>query len=186
IDWAAAQRRLEDVVGALIERRADPAAALARAVRSGQVEMAELTWAALGGQPHVIHERAGALGLDVALTASAIPLALLPALVPIRVGLEPLLAAGHWKEGYCPVCGGYPKLGEFRGLEQIRFLRCGLCAAEWQFPRLRCPACGNHDHRQLGYLHVDGEQNEYRAATCEECRQSVQTVSTLTPLSPLP
>jgi FdhE protein len=185
IDWAAAQLRLEDVVGALSERQADAAAALARVVRSGQLEIAELTGAALAGHPHIIHERAGALGLDVTLTASVIGLALFPVLVPIRVGLEPLLAAGHWKEGYCPVCGGYPKLAEFRGLEQIRFLRCGLCAAQWQFPRLRCPACGNHDHRQLGYLHVDGEQNKCRAATCEECRQYVKVVSTLTPLSPL-
>jgi FdhE protein len=121
----------------------------------------------------------------VTLTASVIPLALFPVLVPIRVGLEPLVAAGHWKEGYCPVCGGYPKLGEFRGLEQIRFLRCGLCAAEWQFPRLRCPACGNQDHRQLGYLHVDGEQNKCRAAICEECRQYVKMVSTLAALPPM-
>src|SRR5262249_7623726 len=137
------------------ERQADVAAALADAVRSGQLQIAELTAAVLAGQLNVIHERAGALGLDVTLTASAISLALFPVVVPIRVGLEPLLAADHWKEGYCPVCGGYPKLGEFRGLEQIRFLRCGLCAAEWQFPRLRCPACGNHDHRKLGYLYID-------------------------------
>jgi FdhE protein len=185
IDWPAAQRRWQDVVGALIERQADAAPALARAVRSGQLEIAELTEAALAGQPHIIHERAGALGLDVTLTASVIPLALFPILVPIRAGLEPLLAAGHWTGGYCPVCGGYPKLGEFRGLEQIRFLRCGLCAAEWPFPRLRCPACGNDDHRQIGYLHVDGEQNKCRAATCEECRQYVKMVSTLTPLAPM-
>jgi FdhE protein len=185
IDWPAAQRGLQDVIGALIERRADAAPALAHAVRSGLLEIGELTAGVLAGQPHIIHERAGALGLDVTLAASVIPLALFPVLVPLRVGLEPLLAAGHWQEGYCPVCGGFPKLGEFRGLEQIRFLRCGLCAAEWPFPRLRCPACGNQDHRQLGYLHVDGEQNKCRAATCEECRQYVKMVSTLTPLPPL-
>jgi FdhE protein len=185
IDWAAVQHRLQDIIGALVDWQADATFALACAVRSGQLDIAELARAVLAGQPQIIHERAGALGLDVTLTASLIPFALFPVLVPIRVGLEPLLAAGHWKEGYCPVCGSYPKLGEFRGLEQIRFLRCGLCAAEWQFPRLRCPACGNHDHRQLGYLHVDGEQNKCRAATCEECRQYVKMVSTLTPLSPI-
>jgi FdhE protein len=185
IDWAAAQRRLQDVFGALSERQADAAAALARAVRSGQLAIAELAAAVLAGQPHLIHERAGALGLDVSLIVSVIPLVLFPVFVQLRVGLEPLLAAGHWEEGYCPVCGGYPKLGEFRGLEQLRFLRCGLCAAEWPGSRLRCPACGNHDHRRLGYLHVDGEQNKCRAATCEECRQYVKMVSTLTPLAPL-
>jgi FdhE protein len=185
IDWPTAQRRFQDVAGALIESQAEAAPAVANAVRSEQLEIAELTAALLAGQPHMIHQRVGALGLDVTFTASVIPLALFPVLVPIRVGLEPLLAADHWQEGYCPVCGGYPKLGEFRGLEQLRFLRCGLCAAEWQFPRLRCPACGNHDHRQLGYLHVDGEQNKCRAATCEACRQYVKMVSTLAPLPPL-
>ena len=119
------------------------------------------------------------------LTASVLSLTLFPVLAAIRAGLEPLLSAASWEEGYCPVCGCFPKLGEFRGLEQIRFLRCGLCAAEWQFPRLRCPGCGNRDHRQLGYLHVDGEEGKCRAATCEECRQYLKMVSTLTPLSPL-
>jgi FdhE protein len=185
IDWQAAQRSIQEVVGALMERRTDAAPALAQAVRSGHLEIRELTAAVLAGQPHIIHERAGALGLDVSLVVSVIPLALFPLLAPLGVGLQSLLAAGHWQEGYCPVCGGFPKLGEFRGLEQIRILRCGLCAAEWQFPRLRCPACSNQDHRQLGYLHVDGEQNKWRAATCEECRQYVKMVSTLTPLRPL-
>jgi FdhE protein len=83
------------------------------------------------------------------------------------------------------VCGSFPKLGEFRGLEQTRLLRCGLCAAEWAFARLRCPGCDNRDHRQLGYLSVEGEEGKWRAATCEACRQYVKMVSTLSPLPPL-
>jgi FdhE protein len=185
IDWPAVERRLQDVVGALMQRRADAAPALAQAVRSGQLDIAELTSAVLAGHPEGVHELADSLGLDVALTASVLALTLFPVLVPIRAGLEPLLSAGSWTEGYCPVCGSYPKLGEFRGLEQTRFLRCGLCAAEWQFPRLRCPCCGNRDHRQLGYLHVEGEEGKCRAGTCEQCRQYVKMVSTLSPLSPL-
>jgi len=185
IDWPAVKRRLQDVVGALAQRRADAAPALAKAIRSGQLDIAELTAAVLAGQPHGIHERADALGLDVPLTASVLSLVLFPVLVPIRAGLEPLFSADSWKEGYCPVCGSFPKLGEFRGLEQTRFLRCGLCAAQWQFPRLQCPCCGNRDHRQLGYLHVEGEEGKCRAGTCQECRQYIKMVSTLTPLSPL-
>jgi FdhE protein len=96
-----------------------------------------------------------------------------------------LLSANLWEEGYCPLCGSFPKLGEFRGLEQTRFLRCGLCAAEWTFPRLRCPGCGNRDHRQLGYLSVEGEESKWRAATCEACRQYIKMIATLTSLSPL-
>ena len=96
-----------------------------------------------------------------------------------------MLPAGSWTSGYCPVCGSFPRLGEFRGLEQIRFLRCSLCAAGWQFPRLCCPFCGNRDHHRLGYLHVEGEESKCRASTCEECRQYVKMVATLAPVAPV-
>ena len=33
-----------------------------------------------------------------------------------------------WPHGYCPTCGSWPLLAESRGLEQLRLLRCGLCA----------------------------------------------------------
>jgi FdhE protein len=185
MDVPGLKRRLQAMAAALGQRRADAAPALTLRIRSGELDLAELSAAILAGHPHAVHERAEALGLDVALTASILSLALFPCLVAVREAVEPLLAAGTWEEGYCPVCGSYPKLGEFRGLEQIRFLRCGLCAAEWQFPRLRCPGCGNRDHRQLGYLHVAGEEGKCRAATCEECRLYIKMVSTLVPLAPL-
>jgi FdhE protein len=41
------------------------------------------------------------------------------------------------------------------------------------------------EHEMLGYLHVDGEEAKYRAATCDACRGYVKTVSTLTELQPL-
>jgi FdhE protein len=74
-------------------------------------------------------------------------------------------------------------LGEFRGLEQDRWLRCGLCAAGWEFPRLACPFCDNRDHHRLGHLHVEGEEARRRASTCEECRGYVKAVATLGALS---
>jgi FdhE protein len=184
IDFPAVKGRLQNLAAALEPHRPDDALALRKAIRSGELDVAELTSAVLAGQPQHLHERADALGLDTALTASLLALALFPDLVALRGGLEPLLAAGPWEQGYCPVCGSFPKLGEYRGLEQVRFLRCGLCAAQWQFPRLRCPGCGNGDHRQLSYLHVAGEEGKCRAATCEACRQYVKMVSTLGPLSP--
>ena len=93
------------------------------------------------------------------LTASLFALALSSVLVPISAALESRWRTPTWMHGYCPVCGCWPKLGEFRGLEQTRWLRCGLCAAEWEVPRVRCFFCGTRDHRQLGYLHLDGEDN---------------------------
>jgi FdhE protein len=184
IDWKAFRRRWQRVVERLGPHRTDATPALADAVRSGRLDGAELTAAVLAGQPRQVHERAEALGLDVPLTASVLGLTLFPVLSAIRAELEPLLGTGSWAHGYCPVCGSYPTLGEFRGLEQTRVLRCGLCAAGWPFARLCCPGCGNRDHRQLGYLHIEGEEGKCRAATCEVCRQYVKMVSTLTALSP--
>jgi len=185
IDWPALHQRFQDVVAALAPRRADAVPALANAIESGQLDMAAVTSFVLEGQPQRIHELAESLNLDVPLTSSILSLVLFPTFVTISAGLESMLPASAWTRGYCPVCGSFPKLGEFRGLEQTRFLRCNLCAAGWQFPRLSCPCCGNQDHRQLGYLHVEGEEGKCRANTCEECRQYVKMVSTLWPLSPL-
>jgi FdhE protein len=180
----AVQARLMHLA-ALARFQPDAVPTFQKALRSGALNVADLIAAVLDGQPRRIHERAGSLGLDVPMTTTLLALALFPDLVSVCAGLEPWFAASPWQHGYCPACGSFPKLGEYRGLEQLRFLRCGLCAAEWQFPRLQCPGCGNRDHRRLGYLHVEGEENKCRAATCEECRVYIKMVSTLARLAPV-
>jgi formate dehydrogenase maturation protein FdhE len=45
--------------------------------------------------------------------------------------------------------------------------------------------CGNRDHHTLGYLHVEGEETSYRAATCEVCHGYVKMLATLSALPPL-
>jgi FdhE protein len=139
----------------------------------------------LAGQPEAVHARAEALKVDAALTATILRLAFFPVLAKIAQAWHGGDSRGtpSWDYGYCPTCGSWPLLGEFRGLEQIRFLRCGLCASGWQFARLRCPFCDNRDHRQLGYFHVEGEESRYRAATCDACHGYVKMVSTLDALS---
>jgi hypothetical protein len=132
------------------------------------------------GQPEVVHAKAEELHLDPALTATVLRFTALPTLVAEIQAREP----SAWEHGHCPNCHSWPLLGEFRGLEQTRFLRCGWCATGWEFPRLRCPFCGNHDHRTIGFFHVEGEENRYRAATCDECHGYVKMVSTLSALSP--
>jgi FdhE protein len=165
-------------------RRPDAAKALAAALRQQTLGSAALVAEVLAGRPHAVHERAETLGLDVPLTASLFALALSSVLVPISAALESRWRTPTWTNGYCPVCGSWPKLGEFRGLELTRWLRCGLCAVEWEVPRVCCFSCGTRDHKQLGYLHLEGEENRYRAATCQECRQYVKMVSTLFALTP--
>ena len=66
-------------------------------------------------------------------------------LAPLREGIV-------WESGHCPTCGSWPLLGEFRGLDQSRFLRCGLCADSWEVPRLWCPFCDTRDHDLLSLM----------------------------------
>ncbi|MCF8053863.1 MAG: formate dehydrogenase accessory protein FdhE [Deltaproteobacteria bacterium] len=80
-----------------------------------------------------------------------------------------------WHEGFCPVCGSEPKIGEIKGEEGHRHLYCHQCGYEWVFPRIMCPFCGNDDHQSLLYFTVEGNEN-YRVDTCSKCRQYIKIV----------
>jgi FdhE protein len=79
------------------------------------------------------------------------------------------LEGAAWQRGYCPVCGGWPLLGELRGVELAQFLRCAGCGSGWHSQRLLCPYCGNDDFHLLRTLQVEGEQR-FRINVCERCR----------------
>jgi FdhE protein len=177
-DWA-------NVCAAIIyHQESDAAHHAAAAVCSGGLRVEELATAALAGRAEEVHARAADLGLDAGVVATVLRFTLFPYLVALNNALAPVAPGAAWNRGYCPTCGGWPLLGEFRGLEQDRWLRCGPCAAGWEFPRLACPFCDNRDHHRLGHLHVEGEEARRRAATCEECRGYVKMAATLGPLSP--
>jgi len=110
-------------------------------------------------------------------------LTLLPSLEHIATQLTPLRASQPWGRGYCPTCGAWPVLAEQRGLEQWRYLRCGLCASAWEVDRLLCPFCTTRDFHVLGYLQVEGEEPRQRIATCDTCQSYLKLRSTLTPLT---
>jgi FdhE protein len=109
--------------------------------------------------------------------------ALLPFLEQISAALRPRRGELPWGRGYCPCCGAWPVLGEQRGLDQTRVLRCGLCADAWPVERVRCAFCGNRDHTSLGYLQVEEEAQKQRVATCDACGHYLKLRSTLAPLA---
>lgn len=169
-----------DAVCEAVGRQNPGARDLADAIPDRQFLLDEV----LAGRPDSVHEAADAAHVDPSLTATILRLTTYPALAEIAKGLEPLRLQASWEGGFCPVCGSWPLLGEFRGLEQLQFLRCGFCASEWKFPRLRCPFCNNRDHRTLGYFHIEDEEARYRSATCESCKGYLKITSTLAALSP--
>jgi FdhE protein len=174
---------------AAVEQHRDPQAgkALANVIHHNRWDPKEIIAAVLDGSPRTVHERAEELGLDAELAGTAIRLSLFPSLANLQVQLTSLLQGegkpSLWERGYCPICGSWPLLGEFRGLEQIRYLRCGFCAADWKVPHLLCPFCRNRDHRSLGYLNVEKDETKFRINTCDSCRSYVKMLSTLMPLS---
>jgi FdhE protein len=119
------------------------------------------------------------------LAGAVLRFVLFPGLAAIESEATPLQQGVVWERGFCPTCGSPPLLAEFRGLDQSRFLRCGLCAGSWEVPRQWCPACGTRDHQALGFLSREGEENRYRVATCDACRTGIKALSTLSALPPL-
>jgi FdhE protein len=186
IDLSAFRERLLRACDLLSRQQSDGAAlAIATALRQGKLEPAAMIEGVLIGEPERIHALAETLELDPTLTATLLRFALFPVFTALAASLAELRSGMAWEQGYCPTCGYWPLLGEFRGLEQTRFLRCGLCADGWEVTRLWCSFCENRDHEQLGFLQVEGEESAYRVATCDVCRGYVKMVTTLTPLPPL-
>jgi FdhE protein len=163
------------------EARSGSANTIATAIDQGVLDVAALVAAVLDGQAPAIREQAAALEVDGDLLCTLLRFSLFPALEQLAAQLAPLRVLAAWQPGYCPTCGSWPLLSEYRGLDQARFLRCGLCATEWLLDRLLCPFCGCRDHQQLGYLHIEGDQQQ-RAATCRQCRCYNKTLATLVPI----
>jgi FdhE protein len=184
VDLPSFRRRWQGVCEVL-GRHGNPAAApLAEALDGGWLDGDAMAREILSGRPEAVHARAEELGLDAALAATVLRLTLFPWLSHVSAALAPLRDGTPWEHGYCPTCGGWPLLGEFRGLDQTRYLRCGLCAAGWEVPRLLCPFCGTRDHEQLGYFYPEEGQTRFRVTTCEACRGYVKATMTLLPLNP--
>ena len=156
---------------------------LAEAVKHERLDLWTLgnTW--LTGAVQTLPAQLEAQGYAADLVLTLLRLTLLPCLEHVAIQLAPLRAARPWGRGYCPTCGAWPLLAEQRGLEQWRYLRCGLCASAWKVERLFCPFCTTRDFHVLGYLQVEGEEPRQRVVTCSACQSYLKLCSTLTPLS---
>jgi FdhE protein len=158
--------------------------ALKVAVKRGTLDIHALTMDVLAGDPRRITDRAAQLDLDAGLAATLLRWTLLPILEQIAKQVQPLRQQTYWEQGYCPTCGAWPVLAEQRGIEQTRFLRCGLCASEWALDRILCPFCGTRAHTDIAYLSEEGREASRRVMTCARCHGYLKQIATLTPLPP--
>ena len=88
-----------------------------------------------------------------------------------------------WWESYCPLCGAWPVVAEYTGLERKRQLRCGRCGTGWAIPMLRCVFCDETDHEKLGYLTPEGGEQIRKIEVCHTCKGYLKGLATVRPLA---
>jgi FdhE protein len=182
VDVAPARRLLRG----LFERAASagpPATSLDPARLTGDRTLT-LLGAAVAEDGWRIGALALALGADPGALGAVAALGVMPLLHACRRTL-PTSVPEAWAHGYCPVCGGWPTLAEARGVERSRCFCCARCGGDWFAGWLRCPYCGNADHRRSAAL-VDGGAagTRHRVDTCEACQGYVKTLTVLVATEP--
>jgi len=77
----------------------------------------------------------------------------------------------------CPLCGCKPVVGVLRseGDGAKKSLVCMLCAHEWVFRRIYCPACGEEREPQMAYYSAP-EIAHVRADVCDTCHTYLKSV----------
>jgi FdhE protein len=161
--------------------RAAAAAQLRQAVEQNRLDLPAVWGALAAGDIQIVESLARDLKLDNDLLRMVAQNSLKPSLRAWAQGLEPQVDLDEWRRGQCPMCGSPPALSEIQGKEGARHLRCTVCGADWTYPRLQCVFCRNRNHRQLGYLNVEGEGEKYSLQVCEVCRNYIKTIITFEP-----
>ncbi len=77
----------------------------------------------------------------------------------------------------CPFCSGKPIVGVLRpeGDGAKRSLICSMCATEWAYGRIICPACGEETVEKLA-VYTASQFEHVRVEACDTCRRYIKTV----------
>ena len=77
----------------------------------------------------------------------------------------------------CPLCGSKPAVGVLRseGDGAKKSLICMLCAHEWAFRRIYCPACGEEREPQMAYYSAP-EIAHVRVDVCDTCHTYLKSI----------
>jgi formate dehydrogenase maturation protein FdhE len=77
----------------------------------------------------------------------------------------------------CPLCGGKPIVGVLRsqGDGAKKSLICMLCAYEWAFRRVYCPACGEEREPQMAFYSAP-EIAHVRVDVCDTCHTYLKSI----------
>jgi FdhE protein len=147
---------------------------LARKIREGEEDFKEMLLSAFYGEQEEEEER-GEEDETFDLIDLFLEECLRPAFENVVAGYGDVVLKSKWSEGYCPVCGKEPKIGEIKEEEGARFLFCNQCGIEWPFLRIKCPFCGNEEQQTLAYFTVEDDER-YRVDVCNECKRYIKIV----------
>jgi FdhE protein len=77
----------------------------------------------------------------------------------------------------CPLCSAKPQVGVLRqqGDGAKRSLICSLCATEWEYRRIVCPACGEENVDKLP-VYVAEQLSHVRVEACDTCHHYIKTI----------
>jgi len=77
----------------------------------------------------------------------------------------------------CPLCSSRPQVGVLRPLGDggKRSLVCSLCATEWEYRRIVCPACGEENVDKLP-VYTAEELPHVRVEACDTCHHYIKTI----------
>ena len=77
----------------------------------------------------------------------------------------------------CPFCSRKPAVGVLRqeGDGAKRSLICSMCATEWPFGRILCPACGEENVDKLA-IYTAEQFGHVRVEACDTCGCYIKTV----------
>ena len=77
----------------------------------------------------------------------------------------------------CPLCGAKPAVGVLRseGDGAKKSLICMLCAHEWLFRRIYCPACGEEREPQMAFYSAP-EIAHVRVDVCDTCHTYLKSI----------
>jgi FdhE protein len=78
----------------------------------------------------------------------------------------------------CPLCAAPPQVGVLRPLGDggKRSLICSLCATEWDFRRIVCPACGEENVDKLPVYVPENLVDYVRVEACDTCHSYIKTI----------
>ena len=74
----------------------------------------------------------------------------------------------------CPKCGSAPSLAKLRREDGKRILYCSLCGHGFEYPRLKCPYCGEDEPSGVGVLYTSKEIPCW-VEWCSKCSRYVKS-----------